>query len=299
MVKEIQAKTLLVPIKNPTGWFGTRYNMNLYRGCEHACIYCDSRSECYQIANFDGEVLVKANAIDLLRNELARKRQRATVGTGSMQDPYMPSEAALNMTGQALRVIAEFGFSIHIITKSDLILRDIDLLAAINQAPVGSHASVCFTVTTTDDELASKIEPGAPPPSRRLAAAKALAERGIPVGIMLMPVLPFIEDNEANITAIVTSAREAGAQCILPWFGMSLRQGQREYYYRQLDRLFPGLRPRYERQYGDRYDCPCNNANRLAQQFEALCAQYGILTTASAWPKTREPEGQAQQLQLF
>jgi DNA repair photolyase len=283
--------------------------MNLYRGCEHHCIYCDSRSACYRIADFDGELLVKVNALDLLRKELTRKRQTAAIGTGAMQDPYTPSEAKLNMTGQALRVIAEFGFSIHIITKSDLILKDLDTLVEINESPAGSRASACFTLTTTDDALARKIEPGAPPPSRRLVAARALADRGIPVGIMMMPVLPFIEDNAENITAIVTRAAEAGAQCVMPWFGMSLRQGQREYFYRQLDRLFPGLRIRYERQYGDRYDCPCNHAQRLAQHFEALCAQHGLLTTASNWPARREstrrestrgePAVAGQQLSLF
>ena len=212
--------------------------MNLYRGCEHHCIYCDSRSECYQIEDFDGELLVKVNAIDLLRQELASKRVKGVIGTGAMQDPYTPSEARLNMTGQALEVIAEWRYPVHIITKSDLILKDLDTLRRINEV----HASVCFTVTTADDELGKKVEPGAPLVSDRFRAARVLAEQGIQVGLTLMPVLPFIEDNEENIAAIMARAHENGVSFVVPWFGMSMRRGQREYFYRKLDELFPGLR---------------------------------------------------------
>ena len=177
MIREIEAKTLLGHCKDPNGWFGVKYNMNLYRGCEHHCIYCDSRSECYQIADFDGELLVKVNVIELLRKELASKRVKGTVGTGAMQDPYTPSEATLNMTGQALEVIAQWRYPVHIITKSDLILKDLETLVEINKV----HASVCFTITTADDALGKKVEPGAPLVSDRLRAAKVLADRGIPL----------------------------------------------------------------------------------------------------------------------
>ncbi|MBN1641433.1 MAG: radical SAM protein [Anaerolineae bacterium] len=290
MVKEIEAKVLLGRCKDPEGWFGVMYNMNLYRGCEHHCIYCDSRSDCYQIADFDGELLVKANAIDLLRKELASKRVKGTVGTGSMQDPYTPSEARLNMTGQALDVIAQMRYPVHILTKSDLVLRDVDVLVEINKV----HASVCLTVTTADDALGKVVEPGAPSVSRRFAAAKVLAERGIQVGITLMPVLPFIEDSEENIAAIVARAHAAGVSYIVPWFGMSLRAGQREHYYAQLDAHFPGLRARYEATYGDRYTCACPNARRLSEVFHAELARYGMGTSVRPYRAAT-----AQQMPLF
>jgi DNA repair photolyase len=288
VIKEIRTKTLLSRVKG--GWFGVQYNMNLYRGCEHHCIYCDSRSECYQIADFDGEMLVKVNAIELLRQELARKRLKGTIGTGSMQDPYTPVEARLNMMGQALEVIAEFGFPVHIITKSDLILKDLDRLVQINQV----HASVCFTVTTADDELGKKVEPGAPLVSARFRAAQVLAEHGIQVGLTMMPILPFIEDTEENITQIVTRAREHGISLIVPGFGMTLRTGNREYYYEKLDQLFPGLRRRYETQFGYRYYCPCRNTRRLDELFHGLRERYGIGTDVRQYQAK-----EAEQLSLF
>ena len=199
MIKEIQAKVLLSHVKQPDTWFGLKYNMNLYRGCQHRCIYCDSRSACYQIDNFDGEVLVKTNAIELLTHELARKRVKGTIGTGAMNDPYMPLERKINLTGRALEVIAQFGFTVHILTKSDLVLRDLDTLVKINQR----YAAVSFTITTADDELGKRVEPGASLVSDRLKAMRVLAEHGIYTGVTLMPVLPFIEDTEENIAAIV------------------------------------------------------------------------------------------------
>ena len=177
MIKEIQAKTLLARVKGPDEWFGLYYNMNLYRGCQHQCIYCDSRSKCYQIEDFNHDVLVKANAIALLRRELAGKRTLGTIGTGSMNDPYMPLEAEVRLTRRALETIAEFGFPVHAITKSDLVLRDIDLLEQISRK---TYAAVTFTVTTADDLLSGQLEPGAPVSSRRLAALRSLSRRGTP-----------------------------------------------------------------------------------------------------------------------
>ena len=239
MIKEITAKVLLNSVKQPDDWFGLKYNMNLYRGCQHQCIYCDSRSECYQIENFS-DVMVKVNAIDLLRDELPRKRVKGTIGTGSMNDPYMPLEAKRNLTSQALQVIAENHFPVHIVTKSDLVLKDLDSLLEISRV----YAAVSFTITTADDKLGKILEPGAPLVSKRFAAMKILAELGILTGVTLMPVLPFIEDNVENIRQIVTRAHEAGASYIIPSFGMSLRDRQRDYYYDKLDQLFPGLRGR-------------------------------------------------------
>lgn len=288
-IREIQAKTLLSRMKDPQGWFGVTYNMNLYRGCEHHCIYCDSRSECYQIEAFDEELLVKVNAIDLLCQELAGKRVKGTIGTGSMQDPYTPTEAKLNMTGRALEVIAHYRYPVHIITKSDLVVRDLDTLAEINRV----HASVCFTVTTADDALAGQLEPDAPAPSRRFEAARALSERGIQVGLTMMPILPFIEDRVDNIAEILRCAHECGVSYVVPGFGMTLRNRQREHYFRELDRLFPGLRQRYEARFGNRYSCPCPNAGQLSESFHRLREQYGIASRVRPYRPV-----QAEQLSL-
>lgn len=290
IIHEIEAKTLLAHVKQPDSWFGLRYNMNLYRGCEHQCIYCDSRSECYGIEVFS-DVLVKINAIDLLRRELARKRVKGTIGTGSMSDPYTFAEKRYNLTGRALEVIAEFGFPVHMLTKSDMVLKDLDALRAINRV----HAVVSFTITTADDDLARKLEPGAPSPTRRLRAIQTLASHGIHTGVLLMPVLPFLTDDEANITRIVDAAADHGAEFVLPAFSMTLRDRQRTYYYRKLDALFPGVRARYEQRFGERYSCPAPNADRLRAVFEERCAARGLVTAVSRY----QPPAQPQQLALF
>ena len=275
MIREIEAKTLLAHIRHPDPWFGIKYNMNLYRGCEHQCIYCDSRSECYQIEDFR-DILVKVNALELLERELPRKRVKGMVGTGSMNDPYTPAEARLNMTGRALQIIARHGFPVHIVTKSDMVVRDLETLCAINER---TRAVVSFTVTTADDALSRIVEPGAPPSSARLAALRVLAEHGIYAGVAMMPILPFIEDTEENVAAIVEAAHAAGARYILPGFGMTLRDRQRAWYYDQLDRHFPGLRERYERTFGERYSVPCRNVPRLERLFQDLCQRYGMHTS--------------------
>ena len=280
MIREIQAKTLLSHVKQPDTWFGLKYNMNLYRGCMHRCIYCDSRSECYQIEDFDGEVLVKVNAPDLLRDELSRKRVKGVIGLGSMNDPFMPLPPPYDLTPRVLEIIAEFGFPVHIITKSDRVLRVIDTLEVINRV----YASISFTITTANDDLAAKVEPFAPRPSARFAAMRALADRGIQTGITLMPVLPFIEDNEANIRQIVMQAHANGAAYIISSFGMTLRDRQRAYYYDQLDKHFPGLRARYERACGERYACSARNADRLRRLFHQLCEQFGIAPQMPLYP---------------
>ncbi len=274
MIKEIQVQVLLAHSKQPDTLFGLKYNMNLYRGCCHRCVYCDSRSECYQIENFDRDVLVKVNAIELLRKELASKRVKGPIGLGSMNDPFMPLPPGVSLTGQALAVIAEFGFPVHIITKSALVLQELETLRRISQV----YASISFTVTTADDALAAKVEPGSSRPSARFAAMKTLAAHGIQTGVTMMPILPFIEDNEENITAIVEQAAENGASYIIPWMGMTMRDRQRAYYYRQLDVLFPGIREKYERTYGDRYSCDTPNAPQLYRLFNALCKKHHIAT---------------------
>lgn len=272
-MKQITARTLLGTVRQPDDWFGLRYNLNLYRGCQHQCIYCDSRSECYGIEDFS-EVLVKQNAVDLLRRELAGKRVRGTIGTGSMNDPYQPLEAEVGLTRRALEVIAEFRFGVHVLTKSALVLRDTELIGRIGRV----YSAVSFTITTPHDDLARKLEPGASPPSERFGAMRALADAGILTGVLLMPVLPFIEDEPADIELLVRRAAESGARYIVASFGMTMRDRQRAHYYAALDRLFPGLRGKYERAYGERYSCPCRDARRLEQSFGKLCAGLGVAT---------------------
>ena len=274
MYKPIQAKVLLSHTKQPDTYFGLKYNMNLYRDCMHRCIYCDIRSECYQIVDFDGEVLGKVNAIELLRKELASKRVKGVIGLGSMNDPYMPLERKINLVGRALEVIAEFGFTIHIITKSDLILKDLEIIKLISQV----YDTISFTITTTDDDLAAKVEPYAPRPSARLKAMRVLTDSGIQTGVTMMPILPFIEDNEDNITAIVEKAAEAGATYILPWMGMSMRDRQREYFYNQLDQHFPGVKKKYVQRFGGRYGCDSPNAIHLYDVGNRLCEDHSIVT---------------------
>lgn len=288
MTTEILAKTLLSSAKQPDNWFGIKYTMNLYRGCQHQCIYCDSRSECYQIADF-AEIQVKVNALGRLSDEIRRKRVKGTIGTGSMNDPYMPIEAERRLTRGALQIISAAKFPVHIITKSDLVLRDLDILKEISRV----YAAVSFTITSADDALSKKLEPGAPVSSRRFAALKTLSANGITAGVTMMPVLPFIEDSDENIRALLQMAGEAGASYIIPGFGLTLRDRQREYFYAKLERLFPGLREQYQRRYGERYSAESPRAARLGQIFKEECARLGIATKMPFY----QPENE--QLPLF
>ena len=291
MIKEIQVKGILNPVRQPDDWFGLKYNMNLYRGCQHRCIYCDSRSECYQIENFDGEVLVKTNAVDLLAETLPRKRVKGTIGTGSMNDPYMPLENHFNLTGQALKVIADHHFPVHVLTKSDLVLRDLETLRRINQV----FAAVSFTITTADDRLGKIVEPGAPRVSQRFAAMKTLSVDSIHTGVLLMPVLPYIEDNPENLRAIFALAAKNGAKYILPSLGMSLRDRQRAYFYNKLDQNFPGTRAKYERRFGLRYFAPANHYKELDALLQELSQRYQIPLRMPVF----SPEKKSKQLALF
>lgn len=270
----IPAKRLLHRNKS-TEWFGTDHTFNIYRGCCHGCLYCDSRSSCYQIEDF-GQVRAKADALRLLRDDLARKVRPAFIATGSMSDPYNPFEAELQLTRHALELVDAYNCGVAVATKSDLIVRDRDILTSIQ-----SHSPVIckITVTTADDALAAKLEPGAPASSRRLAALGELAGAGLFAGVLLMPVLPFLEDDDAGVLAVVEGAAQAGARFIYPAFGLTMRTGQREYFLNGLERAFPGqdLRERYLRRYGERYQCASPRAGTLWKVFTAACRERGIL----------------------
>ena len=270
-ITEITAKTILNHVKQPDTWFGLKYNMNLYRGCQHQCIYCDSRSDCYAIEDF-ADIQVKVNALALLEDVLHRKRIRGTIGFGSMNDPYMPAEREYRMTGQALEIIARHDFPIHILTKSDLVLRDLEVIKDISKV----YAAISFTITTADDVLAAKLEPGAPLPSARFEAMRCLANTGILTGVTMMPILPFLEDSDENIRQIVTRAHDSGASYIIPAFGVTLRPGSRDYYYQKLDQRFPGLKEKYIHHYGGQYQCSVPNWQELNRLFQEEINQAGI-----------------------
>ncbi len=270
----VSAKHLLHRSRS-TEWFGTDHTMNIYRGCCHGCLYCDSRSDCYQVEEFD-TVRAKADALRILRDDLARKVRPAFIGMGAMSDPYNPFEEELELTRHALELIDAYGCGVTIATKSDLIVRDIDILTAIQ----GHSPVICkITVTTTDDALAARIEPFAPAPSRRLVALEKLAGAGLFSGVLLMPVLPFLEDSDENVLSVVEKAAKTGARFIYPAFGVTMRQGQREYFLDALERAFPGqgLKGRYLGQYGDRYQCASPRARRLWRVFTEACQAWGIL----------------------
>lgn len=275
----IEAKGILTRVKGaPDKLFGSYYNMNLYRGCPHGCIYCDTRSECYQIGDLE-HLRVKQDALKILAEELPRKRQRGTVTTGSMNDPYMPAEETLQLTRGALGLFARHAFGVHVITKSTLVTRDIDLLRLVGR----TYAAVSITVTTADDELAATLEPNAPPPSERFMAIKKLREAGIYAGITLMPTLPFITDSVDNIREIIRQAGEAKASYVLFWPGMSLREGSREYYFDKLKTHFPEVLNEYRRRFGKEYICNSPNADALYSAYTSGCAEYGIERSIRIW----------------
>jgi DNA repair photolyase len=294
MIKEITAKSILIKTKSSGSWFNIRYNMNLYRGCSHKCIYCDSRSECYQIENFD-DILVKTNAPELINKELARYRTKGTIGTGAMSDPYVHIEKKYKLTQKALMLIDAYKYPVTIITKSDLVLRDINILESINKY---TQATVIFTITSTDDKLAKIIEPYAPLPSKRLIAMKELSDRGIYTGVLMMPILPFINDTEDNIKKIVKECSLNGASFIIPSFGVTLRDRQRDYYYNELDKHFPSLKEKYQTKYKNYYNARSPHYNKLKKIFITECNKYQIIHDMKL-VKTWEKQNSVAQLNLF
>lgn len=271
-MQTVPCKTILQKNKS-SEWFGNDYNMNLYRGCCHGCIYCDSRSECYHVDNFD-TVRVKENCLQILRDELKRKVRTGIIGTGAMSDPYNTFEKNELVTRHALELIDAYNFGVTVITKSSLITRDIDVYKSIAE----HNPVLCkMTVTTADDNLCRLIEPNVSVSGERFEALAKMSESGLKTGITLMPVLPFIEDNKENILGIIKYAHECGVKYIYPAFGMTLRTNQRDHYYEKLDKLFPGLSDKYRRYYSDRYNCVSPNAKKLWGVFSAECDKYGIL----------------------
>lgn len=256
---------------------GGHQGMNIYRGCSHGCIYCDSRSLCYRFTHPFEDIEVKRNAPELLEKALRSKRQKCMIGTGAMSDPYMHVEEKLGLTRRCLEIILRYGFGVAVQTKSDRILRDIDLLDEINRS---AKCVVQMTLTTYDDDLCRILEPNVCNTKRRIEVLEEMQKRGIPTIVWLTPVLPFINDTEENISSILNECVRTGVKGIIDFgMGLTLRDGDREYYYAALDKHFPGMKERYIERYGNAYDLPSPNAKKLTGILQRTCRANGMLST--------------------
>lgn len=257
------------------GILSPKNGMNLYRGCSHGCIYCDSRSKCYNMRHDFEDIEIKENAVELLENALKHKRKKCMIGTGSMTDPYIPLEMELQNVRKALSLIYENGFGFTVITKSNRILRDIDLLQKINEK---TKCVVQMTLTTADEALCRKIEPGVSATKERFEVLKQMRDAGIPAVVWLSPILPFINDTWENISSILDMCIEAKVYGIICFgMGVTLRDGNREYFYSQLDKYFPGLKGEYIKVYGNQYAVSSPDNKRLMKLFNEKCDEHGIV----------------------
>lgn len=260
---------------NAKGILSAKNGMNLYRGCSHGCIYCDSRSRCYHMEHDFEDIEVKENAIELLENALKHKRKKCMIGTGSMTDPYIPLEMKIGNVRKALSLIAEYGFGFTVITKSNRILRDMDLLQKINEK---TKCVVQMTLTTYDDALCRKIEPNVCTTRERMDVLKQMRDAGIPTVVWLTPILPFVNDTVDNISGILDMCIEAKVYGIICFgMGLTLREGNREYFYKQLDSLFPNLKEKYIQLYGNQYMVNSPNNDALLKLFHQKCSANGIV----------------------
>lgn len=262
----VQAKSLL-----------SSYNgINIYRGCSHGCIYCDSRSKCYNFSHNFEDIEIKQNAPELLEKALLKKRNKCMIGTGSMSDPYLHCEKQFELTKTCLQIIEKYGFGVSVLTKSDLIMRDIELLSSINKK---SKAVCQITLTTSDDTLCKKIEPNVCPTSQRFKVLKEMQKEKIPTLVWLSPFLPFINDTKENLLALLEMCIDAKVKNII-FFGMglTLRDGNREYFYKKLDELFAkeNLKQKYIQTFGNRYEVLSPKNKELSEIAKKICHQNGI-----------------------
>lgn len=254
--------------------------MNIYRGCSHSCIYCDTRSNCYGFNHDFEDIEVKINAPELLEQALKNKRHKCMIGTGSMSDPYLHLEKDLKLTRKCLKIIEKYGFGVTILTKSDLILRDLDLLIKINQK---ARCVVQMTMTTYDEKLCKIIEPNVATTKRRFEVLKILQNHGIPCVVWLCPILPYINDNLDNLKGIMQYCIDADVKAIVNFgFGVTMREGNREYYYENLDKSFKGLKQVYQRQYHNSYSLESPNHTKLLHYFKETCHKHQIICDVEA-----------------
>ena len=274
------------------------HGMNIYRGCSHGCIYCDSRSKCYQFTHAFEDIEVKQNAPELLEKALKSKRKKCMIGTGAMSDPYMHCEKPLGLTRQCLEIIKKYEFGLAIQTKSDRILRDIDLLDEINRS---AKCVVQITLTTYDDDLCQILEPNVCNTKRRIEVLEEMQKRGIPTIVWLTPILPFINDTEENVTSILEECARVGVKGIIDFgMGLTLREGDREYYYAALDKHFPGMKQRYIKRYGNAYELPSPNAKALQGILRRICKENGMLSNPNdCFRYMNELPDKYQQMSLF
>ena len=257
------------------GILSSKNGMNIYRGCSHGCIYCDSRSKCYQMKHEFKDIEIKENALELLENTLKHKRKKCIIGTGAMSDPYMPIEKVLGYTRKAMNLAYQYGFGFTLITKSDLVLRDLDLLKKINDQ---SKAVVQVTLTTYDDQLSKQLEPNVCTTQQRIEILRRCAQLNIPTIVWLCPILPFINDTKENIEAILNACIEYKVKGIICFgMGVTLREGNREYFYEQLKKLYPNLLNKYIKIYGNRYILSSPHHQELMKYFHTTCEANGIL----------------------
>ena len=281
------------------GLLSAQNGMNLYRGCRHGCIYCDSRSACYRMEHPFEDIEVKQNALILLEDALRRKRRPCMIATGSMSDPYTPPEEELRYTRRALELILQYGFGMTLLTKSSLVLRDLDLLQRINSQ---TKCVVQMTLTTWEESLCRILEPNVSTTTERFAALMKLKEAGIPTVVWLCPILPFLNDTAENINRLLDCCEQAGVRGIVQFgMGVTLRQGNREYFYRQLDRHYPGLKERYIGTYGNAYVLESPNSRDLLELLHRRCRDAGILhDNPSVFRYLQEMEiKQPQQMSLY
>ena len=252
-----------------------RNGMNVYRGCAHGCVYCDSRSACYQFTHPFEDIEVKQNAPALLESVLQKRRKTCVISTGSMSDPYQPCEVELRLTRRCLELIDRYGFGASVITKSDLVLRDLDLFDSINRKAKGV---LQMTLTIADDTLSRVLEPNVCTTTRRYEVLKAFQARGVPAVVWMTPILPFLTDTRENVQTILDYCFDAGVKGIVCFdAGVTLREGDREYYYRALDRHFPGLSDEYRKRYGTAYEVNSPDRNALMRLFHSECEKHGVL----------------------
>ncbi len=282
------------------GILSAHNGMNLYRGCTHGCIYCDGRSKCYGFTHDFEDIEVKQNAPWLLEQALRSKRRKCMIGTGAMCDPYMHCEEELGLTGKCLALIERYGFGLAIQTKSDRILRDLDLLIRIQKK---TKCVVQMTMTTYDEDLCRILEPNVCTTKRRFEVLEILRDNGIPTVVWMTPVLPFINDTKENIEGLLEYCVRAGVYGIITFgMGVTLREGDREYFYRKLDEHFPGMKSKYHRKYGYAYEITSDHNRELMAILYKTCAQYGILCdTDQVFQYLQEfPENKGyEQLSLF
>ena len=292
----LKTKTIMTKSNQGNRWFGIDYHMNLYKGCPFGCIYCDSRCEAYHIENFD-EVRIKENALEILEEELKSKGLKGVVSFGTLSDPYNPEEKELELTRNALKLIAKYKFGVSIDTKSDLILRDIDLLQEISEY---NNVIIKISITTYDDELARKLEPKVITSTKRFQVLKILRQNNIYAGVLMTPVLPFLTDTEENITNMILKSKESDAKFIYTKMGMTLKTNQRDYYYKALDVLYPGLKEDYIAVYGSKHICNSLHYRHLMELYLKMCSENNILTDMDAIIEDYKKEiPQNEQMSLF